>query len=357
MTESKSWLLFALLLLGGLLLWLLAPVITPFAVAATIAYLTDPLVDRLELIRIKSWQMSRSLAVTLVFVLLTILLVIALLVVIPALIRQARSLVDQVPAVIDWVTVVALPWVSSQLGFSFDGFEIGEMVDLLKQYWEQAAGAAVNVMQTVGKGGAVALTLLTNLVLIPVVAFYLMRDWDRLVAGIQSLLPRSRVSQLSNIAGEIDEVLSAFLRGQLMVMLALGLIYAIGLWLVGLEAAFLIGMTAGLLSVVPYLGSVVGLLLAVGMALFQFGDLLHFILVLVVFAIGQSLEGMVLTPNLVGDKIGLHPVAVIFAVLAGGQLFGFLGILLALPVAAALNVVVRHMHEIYQHSAWYQEPR
>ena len=355
MTQSRSWMILALLLVTGGLLWALAPVITPFAAAAGVAYLTDPIVDRLERVRIRRWQVSRTLAVSLVFLMLTVLFTVALLVVIPALIRQARGLVEQVPLFIDWATGTALPWLSAQLGVSLQGFDSGEVVDLLKQYWEEAAGAPVNVLQTVGRGGAVALTVITNLVLIPVVAFYLMRDWDRLVAGVQSLLPRSQVGQISALAKEIDEVLSAFLRGQLMVMIALGVIYAVGLWMIGLDAAFLIGMTAGLLSVVPYLGSVIGLLLAVGMALFQFGDLLHFVLVLVVFAVGQSLEGMVLTPNLVGDKIGLHPVAVIFAVLAGGQLFGFLGILLALPVAAALMVVVRHVHDIYQHSAWYRE--
>ncbi len=172
---------------------------------------------------------------------------------------------------------------------------------------------------------------------------------------MQKLLPRRIAVDVSGLAREIDEVLGAFLRGQFMVMLALGVIYAIGLWLVGLQAAFLIGMLAGLLSIVPYLGSFVGLAVAIGVALFQFGDWPHALLVLLVFAVGQSLEGMVLTPKLVGDRIGLHPVAVIFAVLAGGQLFGFLGILLALPVAAALNVVARHAHEIYQHSALYRD--
>lgn len=355
MTANRSWLFLALLVLGGWLIWRLAPVITPFAVAATIAYLTDPLVDRLEAVKIGSRSLGRTLAVTIVFILLTLVLAIALLVVIPLLVRQARDLVEQVPQMIDWATNTALPWVTGQLGFDLTAIERPELVELAKDYWQQAAGAALDVMQTVGRGGAVALTVITNLVLIPVVAFYLMRDWDRLITGIQNLLPRKSVAQVSGVAGEIDEVLSAFLRGQFVVMIALGVIYALGLWMIGLKSAFLIGMTAGLLSVVPYLGSVVGLLLALGMVMFQYGDILHFVLVLVVFGVGQSLEGMVLTPNLVGDKIGLHPVAVIFAVLAGGQLFGFLGILLALPVAAALNVVVRHVQDIYQHSAWYTE--
>lgn len=357
MSTNRSWLTLALLVLLGWLIWKLAPVITPFAVAAGIAYLTDPLVDRLETAKIGRFTLGRTLAVSIVFLLLTLLLAIALLVIIPILLRQAGELIEQVPEMIDWFTGTALPWLTAQLGFDPTTLRRPELVELAKDYWQEAAGAALELVQRVGRGGAVALTVITNLVLIPVVAFYLMRDWDKLMAGIQNLLPRSAVAQVTGVAREIDEVLSAFLRGQFMVMIALGIIYALGLWAIGLKAAFLIGMTAGLLSVVPYLGSVVGLALALGMALFQFGDVWHFVLVLIVFGIGQTLEGTVLTPNLVGDKIGLHPVAVIFAVLAGGKLFGFLGILLALPVAAALNVVLRHVQDIYQHSAWYREER
>jgi predicted PurR-regulated permease PerM len=194
-----------------------------------------------------------------------------------------------------------------------------------------------------------------NLVLIPVVTFYLLRDWDAMVEGIRTLVPRKIEPVISGLAREIEEVLGAFMRGQLMVMLALGLIYAVGLWLVGLDLAFIIGMIAGLLSIVPYLGTAVGVIAAVIAALFQFQDVFHTVMVLVVFAAGQSLEGMVLTPRLVGDRVGLHPVAVIFAVLAGGQLFGFLGILLALPVASALNVLVRHLHQRYTSSSMYND--
>jgi len=196
---------------------------------------------------------------------------------------------------------------------------------------------------------------LMNLVLIPVVTFYLLRDWDLLIKGIRGLLPRKIEPRVEQLAVEINEVLGAFVRGQLLVMFALGVIYTAGLWLIGLDLAFIIGMGAGLLSVVPYLGTVVGLLAAVLAAIFQFQDLFHTVMVLLVFGAGQMLEGMVLTPKLVGDRIGLHPVAVIFAVLAGGQLFGFLGILLALPVASALNVLVRHLRDKYTKSTLYHE--
>lgn len=356
MSGSREWFWLALLVLAGWLLWRLAPVITPFAVAAGIAYLSDPLVDRLEQVRIRGWVWGRTLAVVIVFLGLLALFTLALLVIIPALVRQARELVEQMPEYLDWLTDTALPWVTAQLGLADALPDTGDLTQILKDYWKEISGAAVGVMGTLGKGGQAVLGLVTNLVLIPVVAFYLMRDWDRLIAGIRNLLPRSKVDTISALAREIDEVLGAFIRGQMLVMLALGTIYSVGFWAIGLQMGFLIGMVAGLLSIVPYLGTFVGMALAIGMALFQFGDVLHLALVLGVVAFGQSMEGMVLTPYLVGDRIGLHPVAVIFAVLAGGQLFGFLGILLALPVAAAGNVVVRHVNDLYQHSAWYRDP-
>jgi predicted PurR-regulated permease PerM len=185
------------------------------------------------------------------------------------------------------------------------------------------------------------------------VTFYLMRDWDPLIRAIHDLLPRDMEVEISRTVSDVDEVLGAFFRGQLMVMLALGLIYSIGLSVVGIDLAILIGMGAGLLSIVPYLGSIVGVLVAAGAAIYQFQDIFHLIMVLLVFGVGQSAEGMYLTPKLVGDRIGLHPVTVIFAVLAGGQLFGFLGILLALPVAAGLNVLVRQLLQKYRLSELY----
>ena len=183
-----------------------------------------------------------------------------------------------------------------------------------------------------------------------------MRDWDSLMARLVALVPRDMEREVRRLAGECDEVLSAFLRGQMLIMVILGLVYAIGLFFVGLDLAFLIGMIAGLASIVPYLGFIVGFGAAAVAALFQFGDPLMLVWVLAVFGVGQALEGMVLTPLLVGDRIGLHPVAVIFAILAGGQLFGFVGILLALPVAAVVMVFVRHLHGRYLASEYYDAP-
>jgi predicted PurR-regulated permease PerM len=182
----------------------------------------------------------------------------------------------------------------------------------------------------------------------------MLRDWDKVMLRIGEMIPRDLVDRVVGLLTECDEVLSAFLRGQMLIMILLGCIYAMGLTLVGLKLAFLIGMVAGLASIVPYLGFFIGIIAASLAALFQFQDAIHLLYVGVTFGFGQMIEGMVLTPWLVGDRIGLHPVAVIFAVLAGGQLFGFIGVLLALPVAAVVMVFVRHLHLSYINSEYYE---
>jgi predicted PurR-regulated permease PerM len=351
--ESRGWFLLAFLAALGWLVYLLAPVITPFAVAAALAYFGDPLVDRLELVGFREWKLGRTLAVVLVFLAMTAGFVVLLLIIVPLLTGQLRLLFERFPGFLEWGTGTAWPWIAQQLGLDAGVVDTARLTEMLKSYWKELGSAAFALIETLGRGGQAVLHWVTNLVLIPVVTFYLMRDWDQLIGGIRDLLPRKIVADVTRLGREIDEVLGAFVRGQLIVMLALGLIYTAGLWLIGIDLAFLIGMGAGLLSIVPYLGSIVGLAFAAGAALFQFHDVLHLVLVLIVFGGGQMAEGMLLTPKLVGDRIGLHPVAVIFAVLAGGQLFGFLGILLALPAAAALNVLVRHARERYRGSALY----
>ena len=203
------------------------------------------------------------------------------------------------------------------------------------------------------RSGMAFLTALGSLALTPVVAFYMMRDWNDIMAGARAMIPRRVEARVVGLARQCDEVLAAFLRGQLLIMFLLGCIYSTGLFLIGLELALLIGILAGLMSIVPYLGFIVGIAAALLTALFQFQDLMSLVYVALVFGFGQLLEGSVLTPWLVGDRIGLHPVAVIFAVLAGGQLFGFTGILLALPLAAVVMVFVRHLHRSYIASGYY----
>jgi predicted PurR-regulated permease PerM len=351
--DSRNWLVLALLAGGGWLIYLLAPVITPFAISAVLAYLGDPLTDRLQRVSVGRWKLGRTLAVSIVFVLMLILLTVGLLIIIPLLVEQVRTLIHLFPRWIEWFSSTVLPWLAGKLGIELKDFDSAQFAQMLKDYWREISAAAFKVVDYVSRGGMAVAALLTNLILIPVVTFYLLRDWDSLVRAGHDLLPRTMEAEISRTVTEVDEVLGAFFRGQLMVMLALGVIYSAGLSLVGLELAVLIGMGAGLLSIVPYLGSIVGVLVAVVAAIFPFQDVFHPVMVLLVFGLGQSAEGMYLTPKLVGDSIGLHPVAVIFAVLAGGQLFGFLGILLALPVAAALNVLVRNMLQKYRQSELY----
>jgi predicted PurR-regulated permease PerM len=198
--------------------------------------------------------------------------------------------------------------------------------------------------------GIALITWAANVVLVPFLTFYFLRDWDVLKERVAALVPRDHIGTVTRLATESDAVLGAFLRGQFSVMLVLGVLYALGLWAVGLDLGLLIGFIAGIVSFVPYLGPASGVVLGVIAALVQYGDWKHVALVLGVFGIGQVIESYFLTPRLVGDKIGLHPVAVIFAIMAGGQLFGFLGVLLALPVAAVANVLLRYAHDRYTHS-------
>jgi predicted PurR-regulated permease PerM len=338
--------LILLLVIGGVI-YLLSPVLMPFVVAALFAYLLDPVVDRLEP------RIGRSFAVSLVFLVATILVVAAVLVLVPFIERQIGNFLGQMPRWLDWFQTRATPWLEARFGISPDILDTQKILETLQAHWKEAGGFAATVVAKVSKSGMALVGWILNLVMIPVVGFYLLRDWDVLVARIHALIPRSIEPVVSRLASESDEVLGAFLRGQLSVMVALGVFYGAGLWLIGINVGPLIGMIAGLISFVPYLGAITGVLMGVVAALVQFQDWLHVGLVLGVFVVGQTLEGYVLVPKLVGDKIGLHPVAVIFAVLAGGELFGFLGVLLALPVASVVMVVLRYLYERYTQSELY----
>jgi predicted PurR-regulated permease PerM len=262
--------------------------------------------------------------------------------------------VRKLPGYIDLIQQDMLPQLAANLGVERETLALGALKEAILKNWQSAGGLLVSVIGDISKSGLVLLAWLGNLVLIPVVTFYLLRDWDLLIARLRNLLPRRVEPIVVSLATECDRVLAEFLRGQLLVMAALGLIYSIGLWIVGLDVALLVGMVSGLASFVPYLGLVLGILLAGIAAYFQFQEFLPLLYVAAVFGVGQLVEGMLLTPILVGDRIGLHPVAVIFAVLAGGQLFGFLGILLALPAAAVVVVLLRHAHRHYLESGLYQ---
>ena len=348
--HSRRWQMLAIVAVIGYLVWLLAPVLMPFVIAGMLAYLGDPLADRLERL-----GLGRTLAVSVVFVVLAALVVGTLLLLVPLISHQVENLIANLPGYADWVQQTALPWLQVKLHLDADVFDTERLMAAVRAHVGSIGGVATAVIGKLSRSSLGVVMWLTNLVLVPVVGFYLLRDWDRMVAYIDSVLPRSIQPTVAYLAQQSDLVLGAFVRGQLLVMLALGVFYGGGLALVGLSVGPLIGMVAGLLSFVPYLGFMVGFGAAIIAALVQYGDWTHLLLVGGVFLIGQLLEGYVLVPKLVGDKIGLHPVAVIFAVLAGGYLFGFLGVLLALPAASVILVVLRYAFERYRLSELYTE--
>ncbi len=344
---QRLWvLLFCLAVL--FLLYLLQPILTPFLVAALLAYLGDPLADRLE-----ARGLSRTVSVIIVFAGLSLIAGLLVLLSIPLVSAQLDLLATKIP---QWISVIqqkGIPWLQDRLGISLEAIPLSEVKSMLSENWGTTGGVIKKLWSSVAGSSLALVAWLANLVLIPVVAFYLLRDWDVLMVNIRDFLPRSVESKITGLAQECDEIIGAFIRGQLLVMLALGAVYSLGLWMVGLDLAFILGLIAGLASIVPYMGFIVGIVAAGLAAWFQFYELLPLLGVVGVFAVGQALEGMVLTPLLVGDRIGLHPVAVIFAIMAGGQLAGFTGVLLALPVAAVIMVIVRHLHRGYKGSALY----
>ncbi|MCZ6892910.1 MAG: AI-2E family transporter [Gammaproteobacteria bacterium] len=348
LTDSQKWLILALLVMTGWLLYLLSPVLTPFLISALLAYLGDPLVDRLE-----SFRVRRTLCVVTVFAAMFIAVLLSMVVVLPMLEQQATSLIHGIPQGLEWLQQKIAPRLASVLGAEVIDFDIPAVRQAIIDHWRQVGSVAGQLMSHITQSGQLLLGWLTYLVVIPVVTFYLLRDWDHLIGAVHGLLPKRIEAAVSKLAGEIDAVLAEFLRGQLTLMAALAAIYTAGLWMVGLDLAFFVGMLAGIVSFVPYLGVIVGFVVAGFAAFMQFQDMIHLVGVALVFGVGQLLEGVVLSPILVGDRIGLHPVAVIFAVMAGGQLFGFFGVLLALPVAAVIVVLLRHSRDEYFQSELY----
>ena len=352
MSEQAAKKLFWLMLfiISMALVFLLSPVLTPFIIAAFIAYLGDPVADALE-----QKGCSRTWAVIIIFVLLTLGLLLGALLLVPMITAQLDLLVQTVPRLIDWLNLHLLPWLQSMFGIEESSQLLEKLKLSLNDNWQKAGDIVGIVIAQLTRSSFAIVAWVGTMALIPVVAFYMLRDWDIFMSHIHDVLPRSQVELVVKLAHDCDDVLSAFLRGQLLIMVLLGSIYAVGLSIVGIDLALLLGLLAGAASVVPYLGVIVGISAAGVAALIQFQDWLYLLPVLAVFGIGQLLESLFLTPVLVGDKIGLHPVAVIFAVLAGGQLFGFIGVLLALPVAAVVMVLLRHMQQSYKSSGLYHD--
>ena len=321
----------------------LREILMPFAIGALIAYLGDPLVDRLE-----ERSFSRTTGVVIVFGLFLGVLALMIAVVAPLVLQQLSELAAAIPEAYRWLSSVAVPKLQAWLRLSSINLPEIDWRTSLTEHWSSVGKVTGGVVQQVTTSSLSLLAGLLNAALVPVVAFYLMRDWDLVMAGIMRLVPRTLVGGVSSAVNEAHTVLEAFVRGQLVVMGAQALIYSLGLWMVGLNYAVVLGFVAGAASIIPYAGAVIGVGSALLVGYLQFGlDVWALGLIGSVFIVGQLIESFALTPLLIGDRIGLHPVAVIFALMAGGQLAGFTGILIALPVAAVLLVFCRRLVSIY----------
>lgn len=327
-----------------LLLWVLGNVIMPFLVGGAIAYFLDPVADRLE-----RMGCSRAVATTLIFLIMTITVVTIVLAIVPLLIQQASGLVEAAPGIFENLRVF--------LTERFPGaFSEGSPVQTsLANLGETIQSRGAELLQTVVSSAAGVVNVIVFIVVVPVVAFYMLLDWDRMIARIDQLLPRDHAPTVRMLAGRIDRTLASFVRGQGTVCLVLGTFYAVALMVVGLQFGLVVGLIAGLLTFIPYVGALVGGVLAIGLALFQFwGEWWWIVSVVAIFMVGQALEGNVLTPKLVGSSVGLHPVWLIFALSAFGTVFGFVGMLVGVPVAAMIGVLVRYFVERYQEGLLYQ---
>lgn len=342
---NVPWLALALLLVMGGLIYLLGPILTPFLAGALLAYIFDPLVDRLEA---HGW--SRVLGTVAVIVLAGLTVFGLILIALPLFQGQFAELSQRLPAFLDLLQTRFLPWLQQTFGITIDS----DFSAIKAWLTEQATQNSASWLPTLQTGALAILGIVVNLLLIPVVMFYLLKDWDVMVARVAALVPYGWRTTVTRIARTMDAVVGEFMRGQLAVMTILALYHAIALWALGLDYALPIGILTGLLSFVPFLGIGLGVTLALLVALLQFGDWSGVAWVAGIFVVGQLIEGYVITPRIVGERVGLHPVAVIFALAAFGQLFGFVGVLLAVPLAAILLVALRELRTVYETSTLYR---
>ena len=326
------------------ILWFTGDVLLPFLIGAAIAYFLDPVADRLERL-----GLSRTMATTVITLVAILIFVVMILLVVPTLVNQAVNLFQVAPELgrnfIEFIT-------DKFPALLIEGSTLRNSITSLATTVQERGGELVN---TAIASAASLLNIMILFVIVPVVAVYLLLDWDRMVAQIDSLLPRDHAPTIRRLARDIDKTLASFIRGMGTVCLILGTYYAIALMLVGLQFGLVVGFIAGLVTFIPYLGALLGGALAIGLALFQFwGDWVSIGLVAGIFVLGQTIEGNFLTPKLVGDSVGLHPVWLILALSVFGSLFGFVGMLAAVPIAAALGVIARFATEQYRESQLYR---
>lgn len=340
--QATYWGIVALVFLA--VLWSLGQVLAPFLVGGAIAYFLDPVADRLQRL-----GLSRVLATTVISLTVLLITVLLVLAVIPSLAKQLGDLIDATPQIFRRLQAFLTERFPDLLDEnSVVRRSLVSIGDNLRTWGTEAA-------KTLFTSALGVLNALLFLVVVPVVTFYLLLDWDRMIARIDALLPREHAPVVRDLAGRIDRVLAAFVRGQLSVCVVLGVFYAASLMLAGLDFGLIVGAIAGAITFIPYVGALVGGALAIGLALFQFwGDPVSIGIIAGIFVLGQFLEGNVITPRLVGNSVGLHPVWLLFALSAFGSAFGFVGMLVAVPVTAAFGVLTRWGIEQYQNSVLYR---
>jgi predicted PurR-regulated permease PerM len=343
--QSLLWLAIGILLVA--LFVLLGPVLAPFVAAAIIGYVLNPGVDWLTERRI-----PRVTAVMLIIIATFILIIALLLIVVPILRAEIPLLQQRLPSLLDKIDAILGPWLA-QLGMKVQLDSAGVKQMLAEKLAAGSAELGPAFLSSLKVGGMAVMGWIATIVLVPVVLFYLLLDWHAMLARLALMVPRRWISLVTSMAVEADSLLAQYLRGQLLVMLVLATYYSVALAIAGFDVALPVGLLTGLLVFIPYIGFGIGLLLAVVAAILQFDGLQGLIAIAIIYGCGQVIEGFYLTPRLVGERIGLHPLAVIFALLAFGQLFGFVGILLALPASAILSVIVKRLREHYLQSPFY----
>ncbi len=351
LADPRLWAWLAIALAIGGLLYALSPILAPFLAGAILAYVLNPLVGRLT-----GRYLPRIVAVVLVLLFALALVVALALVIVPLFVKELRLMSEQLPAFLAWVNQQFAPWLREKFAIDFQ-LDIESVKQLASGVLANNQDLVAGLLGSIRIGGLALLGFLVNVMLVPVVLFFLLRDWNGLLARVDALIPRHLHKRARAIFAEIDAVLAEFLRGQVVVMLVMSVYYSAALSVAGLEFALPVGVITGLLVIVPYIGAFTGILLGIIAATMQFGTVAGVAWVALAFAIGQALEGTVVTPLLVGKRIGLHPVAVIFALLAFGQIFGFFGVLLALPASAALLVALRHVQRAYLAGPLYGGPK
>ena len=341
---------FAGLVVFGVLLFLLREIMLPFVAGMAVAYLLDPVADKIE-----EWGLSRTMATVVITALFVVVTVGALFLLLPLLYQQVIDLIGRVPAIAEAIRDYLLS-LSETLFASLGPDQIERAREALSEFTDTLVGWVLGFGEGLVRSGLALVHILALLFVTPIVTFYLLRDWDRMVAHSEDLLPRRHADVVREQLGKINDALAGFVRGQGLVCLILMVFYAIGLTLVGLDFGLIIGLTAGLLSFIPYVGAIIGFVIGVTLALLQFDELMWIGAVALVFVIGQVVEGNFLSPKLVGERVGLHPVWVIFGALAGATLFGFVGVLLAVPATAVVGVLVRFATERYLASPLFLGP-